>query len=206
MRYWFSVHLPLLPLESVRPHWCEPAPFAVVEKGKVISVSRKAYITGVRVGMRPGGVSAVSPSTTILERDLQREEITLNSVALTLLQYTPEVTHADDFSILLDVTASLRLFRGRAANPSVSVRRPALQAKGDASSRQGPSDQFQPLGNSDFVSPQAFRCKWFKRGPTSAENRAGFDPHCPGSRRLDKPRLGAGAAASQHSSRGSQRA
>lgn len=87
----------------------------VVDKGKVISVSREAYAAGVRVGMRPGGVSAVSPATTILERDLQREEIMLNAVALALLQFTPEVAHAADFSILLDVTASLRLFCGRAA-------------------------------------------------------------------------------------------
>jgi protein ImuB len=87
----------------------------VVDKGKVISVSREAFVAGVRVGMRPGGVSAVSPATTILERDLQREEIMLNAVALALLQFTPEVAHAADFSILLDVTASLRLFRGRAA-------------------------------------------------------------------------------------------
>lgn len=87
----------------------------MVDKGKVISVSREAFVAGVRVGMRPGGVSAVSPATTILERDLQREEIMLNAVALALLQFTPEVAHAADFSILMDVTASLRLFRGRAA-------------------------------------------------------------------------------------------
>ncbi|MYM30665.1 DNA polymerase Y family protein [Duganella sp. CY15W] len=115
MRYWFSVHLPLLPLESVRPRWCEPAPYVVIEKGKVISVSREAFALGVRVGMRPGGVSAIAPSTLVLERDLQREEITRNAVALALLQFTPEVAHADDFSILLDVTASLRLFRGYAS-------------------------------------------------------------------------------------------
>jgi protein ImuB len=51
----------------------------------------------------------------MLERDPQREEITLNAVALALLQFTPEVANTDDFSLLLDVTASLRLFRGRAA-------------------------------------------------------------------------------------------
>lgn len=86
----------------------------MVDEGKVISVSREAFVAGVRVGMRPGGVSAVSPATTILERDLQREEVMLNAVALALLQFTPEVAHAADFSILLDVTASLRLFHGRA--------------------------------------------------------------------------------------------
>ncbi|MGV7209345.1 Y-family DNA polymerase [Oxalobacteraceae bacterium A2-2] len=115
MRYWLSVHLPLLPLESVRPRWCDPAPHAVVEKGRVVAVSREAYAAGVRAGMRPGGVSAVSPATVILERDAQREEIMRNAVALALLQFTPEVAHADDFSVLLDVTASLRLFGGRAA-------------------------------------------------------------------------------------------
>lgn len=78
-------------------------------------MSREAFALGVRVDMRPGGVSAVAPSTTILERDVQREEITRNAVALALLQFTPEVTHEADFSLLLDVTASLRLFRGRAA-------------------------------------------------------------------------------------------
>lgn len=115
MRYWFSVHLPLLPLESLRPRWCEPAPYAVIEKGKVISVSCEAYNAGVRVGMRPGGVTAVAPTTVILERDPEREQIMLNSLAIALLQFTAEVAHADDFSIVLDVTASLRLFRGRAA-------------------------------------------------------------------------------------------
>ena len=128
MRFWFSVHLPLLPLECLRPRWCEPGPYAVVEKGRILAVSQHAYAEGVRIGMRPGGVAAVSPDSVILERNLERELITSNAIALALLQFTPEVAHAGDFSLLLDVTASLRLFNGRAA---ISRRiRAALQALG----------------------------------------------------------------------------
>ena len=67
---------------------------------------------GIRVGMRAGGVSAISPDTGMLERSLEKERSALDAVAMALLQYTPEVTFADDFSILIDVTASLRLFGG----------------------------------------------------------------------------------------------
>ena len=109
------MHLPLLALECLRPRWCEPAPYAVVERGKVITVSREAEAAGVRVGMRPGGVAAVAPATTILERDLERERMSVDAVALALLQFTPDVAQAADASIVLEVSASLTLFRGRAA-------------------------------------------------------------------------------------------
>ncbi|WP_206047073.1 Y-family DNA polymerase, partial [Noviherbaspirillum denitrificans] len=39
----------------------------------------------------------------------------LDSIALALLQYTPEVALAEEASLLLDVTASLRVFKGRRA-------------------------------------------------------------------------------------------
>lgn len=87
----------------------------MVEKGRIITVSQQAYAEGVRVGMRPGGVAAVSPDTVILERSLEQEQIMSNAIALAFLQFTPEVAHAEDFSLLLDVTAGLRLFKGRAA-------------------------------------------------------------------------------------------
>ncbi len=67
---------------------------------------------GVRVGMRAGGVSAIAPDTKTLERSFDKEQSALDAIAMALLQYTPEVTFADDFSIVLDVSASLRLFGG----------------------------------------------------------------------------------------------
>ncbi len=75
-------------------------------------MSPEAARDGVRLGMRSGGVSAVAPETVILERSPEKEALALDAIATALMQYTPDVTFQCDFSILLDVTASLTLFRG----------------------------------------------------------------------------------------------
>lgn len=62
--------------------------------------------------MRTGGVSAIAPDTILLDRDLEKEARALDAIAMALLQFTPEVAFADDSSILMDVSASLRLFNG----------------------------------------------------------------------------------------------
>lgn len=62
--------------------------------------------------MRSGGVAAVSPSTALLERAPEREAASMDAVATALMQFTPEVTLQEDFSVLLDVSASLTLFGG----------------------------------------------------------------------------------------------
>lgn len=62
--------------------------------------------------MRNGGVSAVAPATVILERALGEEEMALDAVVTALMQFTPEVALLHDFSVLMDVSASLRLFNG----------------------------------------------------------------------------------------------
>lgn len=112
MKLLLSAHLPLLPLEALRPCWSEPGAFVVIDKEVVVSMSTGAARAGVRLGMRSGGVMAVSPDTTILERDHAKEEIALNALATTMMQYTPEVAYQPDFSVLLEVSASLTLFKG----------------------------------------------------------------------------------------------
>jgi protein ImuB len=71
--------------------------------------------SGVRIGMRRGGVLSISPDTTLHDRHTAQEKEALNSIAITLLQYTPEVAFAEEESVLLDVTASLSAFNGRLA-------------------------------------------------------------------------------------------
>lgn len=115
MRSWIGIHLPLLPLETFRPRWCEPGRHVVVDREQVLAVSLQAAEGGVRIGMRRGGVQAICPDAVLHERDALREEEALNSIALALLQYTPEVAFAEECSLLLDVTASLRAFGGRLA-------------------------------------------------------------------------------------------
>jgi protein ImuB len=65
--------------------------------------------------MRRASVAAIAPGLQLLERDSSKEQMAIDSIALTLLQYTPEVAFAKDDSILLDVTASLSAFGGRLA-------------------------------------------------------------------------------------------
>lgn len=123
MRCWIAVYLPQLPLQSLRPRWCEPLPLAIIDGGQVVAMSRLAAVQGVRHGMRANGVQTIAPDVILQERDLQRESDAMDAMALALLQYTPELARAtctasaaiDDPTLLMDVTASLSAFRGRLA-------------------------------------------------------------------------------------------
>ena len=112
------MHLPLLPLEVFRLRWPEAqglTPNVVVEHGQVVALCEFARQAGIRPGMRNGGVTALAPDARLHERDTERERNALDGVALTLLQYTPEVAPADTASLVLDVSASLSAFGGRLA-------------------------------------------------------------------------------------------
>lgn len=115
MRLWIAVHLPLLALETFRPRWSEAGLHVVIERELVWSMSTEAAAAGVRIGMRRGGVSALAPEVQMHERDDLREQAARDAVAMSLLQYTPEVALAEEASLLLDVSASLRAFGGRLA-------------------------------------------------------------------------------------------
>lgn len=108
---------------------------------QVLTMTPQAAALGVRRGLRRGGVQAIAPQAVLHERDLRREQEAIEAVALTLLQFTPEVALVPDFSpdyppqkssrtgrlgasakanatviphsVVLDVTASLRAFGGR---------------------------------------------------------------------------------------------
>jgi protein ImuB len=115
MALWIGIHLPLLVLETLRPRWSDPCMLAVLEHDQVLSMTASAAASGVRPGMRRGGVLALAPQALLCERDLAREQGARDDIALTLLQYTPEVAHAEEDSLLLDVSASLSAFGGRLA-------------------------------------------------------------------------------------------
>ncbi len=70
---------------------------------------------GVRIGMRRAGVSLLCPDAVLHEHDEARARAAIDSIALSLLQYTPEVALAEEASLLLDITASLRAFGGQRA-------------------------------------------------------------------------------------------
>lgn len=101
----------MLPLQSLHPRWCKPLPLAIVDGDQVIALSAMAAAQGISRGMRRSSAAAVAPDVALQPRDQQREQQAVESVALALMQYTPEIA-ADGQNLLLEVTASLSLFGG----------------------------------------------------------------------------------------------
>ena len=114
MRVFLAIKLYRLQLEVFRPKWWpESAQGAVVlEKDSVVVADGAARAAGVHLGMRRGGVLTLAPGAAIHERDLAKEEAAQREVAMALMQFSPEVSMADEATLLVDVSASLRLFGG----------------------------------------------------------------------------------------------
>lgn len=102
----------MLPLEVFRPNWLDETESVVFERDHVMAVSAAAHARGVQPGMRRGGVQLLAPAARQHERDALQEQAMLQQTALALLQYTPQVALAAQACVLLDVSASLRLFGG----------------------------------------------------------------------------------------------
>lgn len=88
---------------------------AVLQRDSVMAATPAALAAGVRPGMRRGGALAIAPEVSLHERDMKREQEALQSMALTLLQYTPHIVLdvlEGEAGLLMEVGASLRLFGG----------------------------------------------------------------------------------------------
>lgn len=114
---WIAVNLPLLPLEAVRPLWPDAdashvRPCALIAHARVALVDAAAFSLGVRRGFARSHALALAPSLECLNPDPARERHAIEAVALTLCAYTPQVVLAGAHSVLLEVSASLRLFGG----------------------------------------------------------------------------------------------
>src|ERR1700692_3716715 len=114
MRLWIGVHLPRLPLEVFRPNWSSTTDTGVVvlDGDRVLITESAARAAGIRPGMRRGGVLTLAPETLLFERSEAREEEALRDVATALMQFSPMVNLGEETTILVDVSASLRLFGG----------------------------------------------------------------------------------------------
>ena len=95
-----------------RPSWSTELAVAVLEKERVHLASRMASDAGVRTQMRRGGVQTIAPQTLLYERAPQKEAEALHNLSMALLQFSPNVAEAEEAAVLVDVSASLRLFGG----------------------------------------------------------------------------------------------
>lgn len=116
--------MPKLPLEIFRPKWLPDASAAalgaghpgagsvVLEKDTVVIADASARAAGIRLGMKRGGVLTLSAQARLYERDMAREGEAQREVGVALMRFSPDVTLADEATVIVEVGASLRLFGG----------------------------------------------------------------------------------------------
>jgi len=114
---WIAVTLPGLPLEALRPPLLSPLAtparcMALTQRNRVTLVDAGAAALGIQAGMSRTHAQVLAPDLLLLGADPLREQAALAAVALALLQYTPRVVLAETHTVLLEVSASLRLFGG----------------------------------------------------------------------------------------------
>ncbi|TAL55492.1 DNA polymerase Y family protein [Pandoraea sp.] len=122
MRCWIALHLPWLILEIFRPVLPPDGPAGMTSDALVVMdgehvrmASAAARQAGIVPGLRRAGVLALLPDAILRERDAQREQQRLETVALALLRFSPQVVLAGEHVVLVEVSASLRLFGGLSA-------------------------------------------------------------------------------------------
>jgi protein ImuB len=116
---WIASYLHQLPLDLAFRRWPEAlqenlraaVPLAIVEAKRVRWVSACAEEAGIAPGMSESGARTHAANVLLVPRDIQAEEDAVREAAMWGLHFTPEVAMRP-FGLLLDVTASLKLFGG----------------------------------------------------------------------------------------------
>jgi protein ImuB len=110
---WFSLYLPTHSLDVHFPHWSTKAlTAAVLLKDRVCACTPAAHAKGVRPGMRSSTALGLAPDILLTADQAQARHDHLREIALCLLQYTPNVAFFEEHALLLEVAASLSLFKG----------------------------------------------------------------------------------------------
>lgn len=108
---WIAVQFPLLPLE-VQPGFLPGTSQAVQEKQHLLIVSPAAHADGIHAGMKVITAQALSDALDIFSRCNEAEQKALHVLARSLLFLTPAVSIACEDTLLLEISGSLKLFRG----------------------------------------------------------------------------------------------
>lgn len=122
---WLALHLPLLSLEAFSATLptaaaaaaaAPTAAVALVAEHRITAVDAAAAALGVQVGMKRATALALAAHLVLGEAAAAREAAALRAVAYAALAFTPAVTLQDEqATVLMEVSASLRLFGGLAA-------------------------------------------------------------------------------------------
>lgn len=112
---WVAVHLPQLSLEAFAATLGEGAgarPVALLERARIDQADEAAQALGVRPGMKRATAMALAPQLVLGTADAVRDAQALLAAAHAALRFTPMVCLHGERTVLLEVSASLRLFGG----------------------------------------------------------------------------------------------
>jgi len=111
---WIALQLPNLPLEALTRALATPEPQAVAEHHRIVACDGKALARGVRPGMTAAAATALAPQLAVHRRNAAEETEDLLGLAGWAAQFTPSVALELPGALVLEVSESLRLFRGLA--------------------------------------------------------------------------------------------
>ncbi|TEA71869.1 Y-family DNA polymerase [Allopusillimonas ginsengisoli] len=112
MPLWISLYLPTHRLDVTFPHWSADTLAAVLAGGKICACTPAAYRRGIRTGMSAGTAQGLAPKLNLAQDDAQQRTQHLHGLALSMLQYTPCISCFREHAVLMEVSASLSLFKG----------------------------------------------------------------------------------------------
>src|SRR5690606_21339699 len=113
--YWLALLLPDLPLQVFTRGTDEPGMLAITEsrpRQQVVAASPAARALGVTAGDSVAAALAIAPDLLLRPRAPQLEAATLAELAQWAGRFTPHVSLDPPGGLVLEVSASLRLFGG----------------------------------------------------------------------------------------------
>ncbi len=115
MSLWVALALPQLALEAVWSPAMQrllPATLAVHEHEHIVQCSKAAQQQGVQPGMRVAAAQAMCPQLVVATREREAEAALQEQLAMAMQPFTPQLAMPEPDIVVLEVSGSLRLFRG----------------------------------------------------------------------------------------------
>lgn len=111
---WLCLHFPTLALDIVsRDQTCSDKPVVVTEKQRVYQCNLLAWEMGVKPDQSMDTAFSLSDQVISIERQPDREISTLQHLAQWAYQFTPHVAIKMEHCLVLEVSGSLKLFKGQ---------------------------------------------------------------------------------------------
>ncbi|NYT36826.1 DNA polymerase Y family protein [Allopusillimonas soli] len=112
MSLWISLYLPTHSLDACFPSRQPELTAAVLRRERVLTCTPAAASHGVMPGMSAGSARSLLPEIRLASENIAAEQRCLREIAMGMLQYSPHITCQYEHAVLLEVQASLSLFKG----------------------------------------------------------------------------------------------